>query len=393
MPYDTQGSAIGSTAAGAKPARTSPFRLTLFSDIALDHQKEWLIEDMLGAGETSCWYGYPGSAKSALAGAAAAHVAAGKPWFGRSVQKGAVLYIAAERAGLVKRRFAAWRKHHDLDDIPLGVLDGGAFDLFTSSEHADEVIRHGLELAEKCGSPVGWVIIDTKTRVMAGGDPNSDADIMGLLTNIRHIQHGLGEPHVTLIDHVPHSAPERMKGSGDLGAYIDASFLIKKEGEARIMTLGSKEPNDGPETLMIRFALQSVAVGAADDANPTTAPVVVEGDPPESVPKQRLTPGGQIVYAAYRRLLDVGMTVSGVRPGTRAVTLAALQDQALAEGLYPHPEPEEPEAREKWQTNRRQAWSRGLKATQDAGMLRLESGFLWDPAPSVTERDQERDRP
>jgi putative DNA primase/helicase len=59
----------------------------------------------------SAKYGMPGTAKSALAGDLGAHAASGHPWFGRPVSQGAVLYIAAERAALVKRRKAAWRLH------------------------------------------------------------------------------------------------------------------------------------------------------------------------------------------------------------------------------------------------------------------------------------------
>jgi len=35
-----------------------------------------------------------------------------------------VLYVAAERAALVRRRFAAWRLSHDINDIPLAILSG-----------------------------------------------------------------------------------------------------------------------------------------------------------------------------------------------------------------------------------------------------------------------------
>ena len=61
------------------------------------------------------------------------HIAAGLPWFGRSVTQGAVLNMAAERAALVKRRLAAWRIHHGIDDIPLAIATG-AIDLRTTAD-------------------------------------------------------------------------------------------------------------------------------------------------------------------------------------------------------------------------------------------------------------------
>ena len=95
---------------------------TALADVGQHPRKDWLVRNFLGVGEMSAKYGMPGTAKSALAGDLGAHVAAGLPWFGRQVSQGAVLYIAAERAALVKRRMAAWRLHYGINDIPLGIV-------------------------------------------------------------------------------------------------------------------------------------------------------------------------------------------------------------------------------------------------------------------------------
>jgi hypothetical protein len=381
----------------------SPFRLTLFADIAIEHHKDWTIDDLIAAGEMSCWYGYPGAGKSVLVGDAAAHVAGGMPWFGRPVRQGAVLYLAAERAGLVKRRLAAWRKHHGIDEIALGVLDGGAFDLHSDTFHASHVVDHGLELARHYECSVAWVIVDTKSQVMGSGNPNEDVDILQMVANLKYIQYGLGMPHLTVVDHVPYSSPERIRGSGALGGSIDASFLIKRAGIQRLMSIGSKEPNDGPEELDLRFSLKSIDLGRAKNGKVTTAPVVVpatggpSGEKPVAI---RLSNEGQRVCAAYGRLLDAGKShappnVPGVWRAAKAVTLADLRDQAIALGVHPHPEPIDPIERKKWLGATRQAWSRGMRAAQAAGMLRLENGFVWDPR-SPAKRDAlivESDKP
>ena len=174
-------------------------------------------------------------------------------------------------------------------------------------------------------------------------------------------------------------------------ASIDASFLIKKAGADRLMTIGSKEPNDGPEELELRFALKSVDVGQDENGKITRAPVVIEasversGDKPDAV--RNLSPRGRTVYLAYGRLLDAGKShppppVPGVRRDAKAVALNELRECAIALGLYPHPEPIDPDERKKWQAATRQAWATGLQAVQTAGVLRLENGFLWDPRSS-----------
>jgi hypothetical protein len=290
---------------------------------------------------------------------------------------------------LVKRRLAAWRKYHRLDGIALGVLDGGSFDLCSSLEHAAHVVAHGLELAELHECAVVWVIIDTKSQVMGAGNPNEDVDILQLVANLKYVQFHLGMPHLTIVDHVPYSSPERIRGSGALGGSIDASFLIKRIGAQRLMTIGSKEPNDGPEELDLRFSLKSVDLGQDKRGKATTAPVVVASatHPVSEKPASRLGGEGQKVYAAYGRLLDAGKShapprVPGVGRGAKAVTLADLRDQAIALGVHPHPEPIDAVERKKWLAATRQAWSRGVKAVQAAGMLRLENGFVWDPRSS-----------
>jgi AAA domain-containing protein len=70
------------------PRRRGQLSFTLYRDIELEPRKLWLVYDYLGAGELSCIFGPPGSGKSVLAGDLAAHVAAGRFWFGRRVQQG-----------------------------------------------------------------------------------------------------------------------------------------------------------------------------------------------------------------------------------------------------------------------------------------------------------------
>ncbi len=113
---------------------------TAFADLDKHRRKRWLVQNFLGVAEMSAIYGMPGTAKSALAGDLGAHVAAGLPWFGRQVSQGAVLYIAAERAALVERRMAAWRLHHGIDDIPLGIV-AKSIDLRSDRKDADSVIE------------------------------------------------------------------------------------------------------------------------------------------------------------------------------------------------------------------------------------------------------------
>jgi RecA-family ATPase len=46
----------------------------------------------------------------------ALHVALGREWRGRAVDRGAVVYLSLEGAQGIRNRLAAFRKHHGLDE-------------------------------------------------------------------------------------------------------------------------------------------------------------------------------------------------------------------------------------------------------------------------------------
>ena len=385
------------------PRSRPPFRVTLYADIEVDQRKAWLIDDLLGAGEITAFYGPPGGGKSVLLGDAAAHVAAGLPWFGKAVQRGVVVIVAAERGALTKRRLAAWRKRYGHEDIPLIVVEG-VFDFCTDIAHAAEIVRIAAAAAERYGLPVVWVIIDTKAHVMAGADPNSDADTMTLVKTLAIIRQDTGA-HVTVVDHVPHYAPDRMKGSGALAGAVDGSFLVTKvrRGLHRV-TIGSKPPNDGPDELDLAFRLEGVVICTDEAGKDTSAPVVVASDPEPPLTgsagkRVKVSHGGQKVLAAFARLHDAGRThpapcAPGVRPGTLAVALADLQQTAFDLGLSADIEPKEPgEERDRWRNKRNQAWKRAVEKLQEQGLLRAELGSAWEPgrAGPVTNGDSADD--
>jgi hypothetical protein len=232
-----------------------PLTFTAFADINPEPRKEWLVKDFLGAAEMSCKFGMPGSAKSVLAGDLAAHVAAGLPWFGRQALSGSVLYLAFERPALVKRRFAAWKRHHDIKDMPLAVISESV-DLCSNTEGAEKIIFFAEKWAKQTGYDPRLIIFDTVSRALFGGDENSPCDMGRLVTHVQLIQDRTGA-HVQALHHVPMGVPTRMRGHGCLLGACDTTISLERLDDS-IRTATTDKNNDGPTGERLAFFLKSV---------------------------------------------------------------------------------------------------------------------------------------
>jgi len=243
---------------------------TAFADIERAPHKKHLVHNFLGAGELSCLFGPPGSAKSVLAGDLAAHLATGQDWFSRRVMTGGVLFIAAERPGLVKRRLAAFRMYHDItESVPLAVVSG-EIDL-RNRLGADGIIACARRLEDDTGIQMQLIIADTMSRLLGGGDENSPKDVGAFINGVAHVQNAT-RSHFMLVHHVPHEQ-NRMRGHGLALAAMDTTIRVEKTGDIRVATI--EKNNDGEEGERIAFTLESFELGRDPETKePTTAPIV-----------------------------------------------------------------------------------------------------------------------
>lgn len=318
------------------PKARPTLKLTRFADFPAEPRKDWLVQGLLGAAETSCIFGAPGSGKSVLATDLAAHVACGWPWFGRRVAAGGVLYVAAERAALVERRLTAFARRNDIPDMPLSVLSGGV-DLRTSRAQVLEIIEHAKVVREEAGS-LPLIIIDTVSRALAGGDENSPKDMGAFVGNAALIQESTGA-HLLLIHHIPADGTQRLRGHGALLGAVDCTIGVEKAGGARTATLDKS--NDVPGDVRLGFTLESVTLSTdPNTGEETTAPVVVPGDAPSArAPKARpqLSPANKIALRAlHEALAEMGKPAPAsnhVPNGTLVVTEAEWRRVAYQRGL------------------------------------------------------------
>lgn len=254
----------------AKSAQRDRFEITMFGDLDDAPVKEWLIDDMLGGGEFSCFWGMPGCGKSVIVGDAAFHVAAGRPWHGKAVRKGLVVFVAAERADLTKRRFAALRKRYGAREAPLAVIKG-RLDLTSSADDARAIIEAVRGLEEKTGEACVWLIVDTIARTFGAGDENKQSD-MGAYVQACDLMRDELSAHVSVIHHCSRTG-EKPRGSIALDGAVDATFKVQKSG--LIHTVAVDKENDAPEGGVIRFRMEGVDLGRDRKGKMTMAPIAV----------------------------------------------------------------------------------------------------------------------
>lgn len=340
-------------------------RLTRFAEIDPEPHKTWLVDRLLGAGELSAVFGAPGSGKSVLVSDMACHIARGRTWLTRAVAQGAVVYVAAERAALVKRRMAAWRTYHDVQDLPLAILQG-AIDLRSSKAAAQEIIRHSLDLRDEWGIDLGMIVIDTVSRALAGGDENSPKDMGALVGNASLIQDSTGA-HVCLIHHIPADGSQRLRGHGALLGAVDTSIGVEKGSTARTATVDKQ--NDGEEGERVAFTLEGVEIGPD-----TTAPVVIAADAPPAAKSKRpaMTKSAATALRALNEAIgsvgEPAPTSNHVPPGISVTTLDKWRDYSYRMGIS---------ASDATPRARQAAFKRASDQLIGAGIVGVWEPFVW----------------
>lgn len=251
--------------------------------------KEYLIFEMLGRHELSCWYGAPESGKSTVLIDANCHVALGKAYRTRKVVQGPVLYVAAERGRTVKRRAVAWAMHHNSGnrDFPFYVIDD-AIDLRNNRVDMQRIIEACEAIAIAEGAPVVWIVFDTLSRVLAGGDESSSKDMGQLVKHIDELFRRTNA-HITLVHHNPLGA-DRMRGWGGVNGALDTSVSITKSTE-KVISLEVVKASDMPEEKKPRFAFTISSQNIAPEHAPEQTAGVAWEESDERLPEKKAPAG------------------------------------------------------------------------------------------------------
>ena len=347
------------------PRKGDGLPIKYWSDLDAVVAPDRLVKRLLGTTALTLIYGEPGSGKTFLATDLMVHIALGRPWFGRAVTSGAVLYVACEGTAGISNRLQAIRRRHTLPaSVPIAVVPA-VINLGPDGRDAQRVIEVVAAVETKTGQAVQLIVIDTLARAMGGGDENTSQDMGAFIAACDKIRTETGAT-VLIVHHRGKAQGAGARGSSSLIGAVDTAIEVEKRDGARVAKVVKQK--DGGEGDELGFNLDVVEVGTDDDGEPITTCIV---QPTDDVAKAapKLSP-------KHKRAMDVLRNVLVDHPEQRpkgvtvpTVTLTKLERfrKALeSEGVTDR-------------NGERAQWQRIKESLCNKGLLRIKDDLCWIP--------------
>ena len=253
-----------------------------------------LIKGLLDEGAMSVIYAASNVGKSFLMLDIAFHIATGMEWRGLQIKKpGAVLYIASEGGYGFINRVVAIKRHYGFPDdanTPLAVLPCPV-DMLDPKADRDAIVDLIEQVSLEFKQPVVLLVMDTLSRIMAGGDENGPKDMTAVVANIDSIRQR-SNVHTAIVHHSGKDIAKGARGHSSLRAATDTEIELTRtgEGDDKTFTVAVKKQRElsGDETFVC--CLKSVHLGADEDGDAVTSAIVehVTGhDQGGAIPKTR----------------------------------------------------------------------------------------------------------
>lgn len=258
-----------SAAAGASEFVDPSAELEWFDDITPVISTSYIVKDVLDLGAMSVVYGPSNCGKTFFALDIAYHVAIDHSWRSRRVAGGSVLYIAAEGGNGIANRIVGLRRTSGVIDVPLALRRAG-LDLLHPEADTNRVIRLAEEVAER--APLKLIVIDTLSRVMAGGDENGPVDMTAFIKNVDRIRHACGA-HIMIVHHTGKDVAKGARGHSSLRAATDTEIEVSVD-ETELRAARVTKQRDLPGGEEFAFRLDAVSLGVDDDGDTVTTCIV-----------------------------------------------------------------------------------------------------------------------
>lgn len=226
---------------------------TLDEFVETTEEVSWLVDGLLSDGGFSLIVGPPKGGKSTLIRQASLCVAQGKPFLGRNVTQGGVLYLTfEEQGGLLKKQFEqAGRQPGD----PIRIHVGNVFE-------NKNIIYDDLEAAIQDYGPK-LLVLDTIFDAFQLESINDYGEVKETLARLRTIARNTG-CHILGVHHTNKGGEgnNSIMGSNGIHAALDTLIRFVQEGERRyIFTNGKGGDHFIDQEIVFDFKTQTYGLG------------------------------------------------------------------------------------------------------------------------------------
>lgn len=349
---------------GSKPPKPT-FPYTWVSDAQLDLDQRYLVKGLIEPSSFVLIYGPSGSGKSFFTADIAQHIATGQQWRGKKVNQALVVYVASEAGGSIIRRFIAWRDNRlgeTAERVPLAILTRSPNLIAgTDGGKLKEQLAH---MQDEAQMPIGWVVFDTLSRAIPGGDENNAQDMTKVIGHADYLRDSF-KCSTAFVHHSGKNADAGARGHSSLFAAADLVIRVSDH-------IGNVEKvRDGVSGEQFPFSLQPVDLGTDQDGDEvTTCLLSHDGSSIPSKPNLKGIGKNQRLVLEYLRPL---VAEKGERnPGTsvipKGVLVASFNDLCeRMEPLYPTLKP--------WQIKKKV--NEAVLGLQASGHAAMHNDLVW----------------
>lgn len=223
--------------------------------------KPWLVENMIGEGDTAMIYGASGSGKTHVVIDFCFAACLGQDFAERftTTRPLKIAYACGEGWRGLGSRFAAVAQHYGVADLPNLYIFPIAPQLYTR-DTAATIDRFALDWQRQGDHQLDVLVIDTLHTAIEGADENSSKDMGLVLGAVRRVKEDLG--CAVILVHHTNKAGNGERGSSALRGAMDAMIEVSADSGKHSMNCAKLKDGEGwkPQTFDLVTMGESVRV-------------------------------------------------------------------------------------------------------------------------------------